>query len=392
MAGAGVKEWGTCAHDGKEVKLFTIRAPSGAYATVTNYGATLTSLWVPDRNGTLGDVLLGYDSFSGYEAHVVSFGQTVGRFANRIAQGKFSLDGEEHVLVQNNGTNCLHGGIWSFNNKTWEVVTSTESSVTLRYESAHLEENFPGTVVVTVEFFFGSGTGDETSSSLHIRYSAETDRATVVNLTNHAYFNLAGHSGNAEHPSVLDHIVTISADTMLPVNSDCIPLGEAASVEGTFFDFRAPTRIGENIDKETEQLKHCNGFDHCFCLTNGEPKPTPEGTPQGMRALGVTTGADGVDERIRGPDALLVDPSSGRFMETYTEEPGVHFFTNNIPNDVLGLGGKGKQGAEYTFRTGVCFETQHYPDSPNQAQFPSTVLRPGSPYTSETVYWFGVQK
>lgn len=377
---------GKCEHDGKEVFLYTITSSSGAYATVSSYGATITSLWVPDSAGTLGDVLLGYDTLKGYEDHVVSMGQTVGRFANRIAKGKFTLDDKEYTLVQNNGTNCLHGGKWSFDNLTWDLVSSSANSVSFKYESSDMEEGFPGKVVTTVEFTLVSSGKD---TVLQIRYKAETDKPTVVNLTNHAYFNLRAHAGEEEHPTVLDHVVTINSDHFLDVDADCIPVGEPCSVTETPLDFRAPTRIGERIDLAHSQLVYCNGYDHCFVLANGEPKSTPAGTPQGMRSLGVEFAEDGQPRKTRKPDAVLFEPQSGRTMETFTEEPGVHFFTDNIPNDVLSLGGPGKQGVRsYTYRTGCCFETQHYPDSPNQPRFPSTVLRPGAAYQSQTVYWF----
>lgn len=390
MAGAAPVEWGTCKHDGKAVQLLTITAPSGAYATVSNYGATLTSIWVPDRTGKQGDVLLGYDALTNYESHVVSMGQTVGRFANRIAKGKFSLDGQEYTLIQNNGPNCLHGGTWSFDNKTWDVISSSSDSVKMQYKSVDMEEGFPGNLVVEVEFSFKSPAGDSNNSALHIRYKAETDKATVLNLTNHAYFNLAGHTGGATHPSILDHIVSINSTAFLQVDENCIPVGRLQEVAGTPFDFREPKVIGKDIDFADSQLVFANGYDHCYVLAVGEPKEVPAEAPQGMRDLGVELGDV---RRTRAPDAVLFDPSSGRRMETFTEEPGVHFFTDNIPNDVLGLGGKGKHGVEaYTYRTGACFETQHYPDSPNKPGFPSTVLRPGAAYNSQTVYWFTVSE
>jgi len=392
MAGAAPKDWGTCALDGKDVKLITITAPNGCYATVTNYGATLTSIFVPDRSGELGDVLLGYDNLPGYESHVVSMGATVGRFANRIAKGKFSLDGTEYTLVQNHGQNCLHGGIGSFDNKTWDVVSSTARSVVLKYESPDMEENFPGRLITTVEFAFTSAADDSNNTALHIRYTADTDKATVLNLTNHAYFNLLGHGGGTVHPSILDHVVTINTDLFLPVDDSCIPIGELRSVRDTPFDLSMPTKIGDKVDIGHAQLIFAGGFDHCYALTAGTAKSTPAETPQGMRELGVAVDAAGVPKRTRKPDAVMTEPTKGRRLETFTEEPGLHFFTDNIPNDVLGLGGKGKHGVDpgYTHRTGVCFETQHYPDSPNQKSFPSTVLRPGSTYKSETVYWFTV--
>jgi len=382
--------WGKCEHDGKDVKLITIKAPSGAYATISSYGATMTSIWVPDKTGKLGDVLLGYDSLKGYEGHVVSMGQTVGRVANRIAKGKFSLEGQEYKLAVNNGPNCLHAGTYSYDCLTWDVVEATENSVALRLESPDMDEGFPGKLIVTVEFTFVSPPDDTKNAALHIKYTAETDKTTVVNLTNHAYFNLLGHTGGDKMPSILDHIVTFNTDLYTAVDDTCIPTGNIETVSGTPFDYRKPTRIGDHIDDGHCQLIYGNGYDHNFVLTAGEPKPTPEGTPQGMRCLGVEI-ASGVPKKTRVPDAVMSEPSMGRVLETFTEEPGLQFFTDNIPEFVLELGGKGKTGVDFTARTGVCFETQHFPDSPNQPSFPSIVLRPGLACTSETVYWFSVQ-
>jgi len=390
MAGASPKDWGKCAHDGKEVKLITITAPSGAYATISSYGATMTSINVPDKGGTLGDVLLGYDNLKGYESHVVSMGQTVGRFANRIAKAKFQLEGKEYKLVANNGPNCLHGGTFSYDNLTWDVVNTTPNSVALKLESADMDEGFPGKMTVTVEFAFLSPPGDTKNCALHIKYSAQTDKTTVVNLTNHAYFNLLGHTGGARMPSILDHVVTINTELFTPVDENCIPNGILESVAESPFDFRKPTKIGERIDEGHAQLVFGNGYDHNYALTAGAPQSSPEGTPQGMRNLGVAIDAAGAPQKSRLPDAVLSEPTTGRIMETFTEEPGLQFFTDNIPDDVLGFGGKGKTGVDFTGRTGVCFETQHFPDGPNQPTFPSVVLRPGATYNSQTVYWFSV--
>eukprot|EP00928_Gymnodinium_smaydae_P079723 TRINITY_DN63583_c0_g1_i1.p1 TRINITY_DN63583_c0_g1~~TRINITY_DN63583_c0_g1_i1.p1 ORF type:complete len:419 (-),score=59.40 TRINITY_DN63583_c0_g1_i1:163-1344(-) len=391
---AGVP-FGTSSHEGNPWRLFTLKAPnaSGVTASVTNYGATLVSMCVPDRNGQLSDVVLGYEDVANYDKHVVSMGSTVGRFANRIAKGKFKLDGAEYKLVQNNGTNCLHGGNRGLAKKTWDVVASSENSVTLKYVSPHMEEGFPGTLTVTVEFALSASSDASEGVALHIRYSAVSDRPTVVNLTNHAYFNLAGHERGVPLKPVLDHVAVLNTDTFLPVDIDCVPVGEPESVEDSPFDFRSPTRIGSRIDDASAQLVYCSGYDHCFVCKAGEPRPAPAGTPQGMRCLGVELDGSGAPKRKRAADASLYDPSSGRRMETFTEEPGVHFFTNNIPQKILDLGGGGKLGVgPYTYRTGACFETQHFPDSPNHPNFPSTELRPGATYKSETVYWFTAER
>ncbi|CAE7556420.1 mro [Symbiodinium natans] len=371
--------------------LGSAKSLSTRSATITNYGATLTSLWVRDRSGNLGDVVLGYDTLAGYEAHVVSMGQTVGRFANRIANGRFVLDGKEYRLAQNNGTNCLHGGVWSFDNLTWDIVSATGSSVLFQRVSPDMDEGFPGTLTVNVEYSLASAKSGETV--LRIKYGAETDQATVVNLTNHRQ---AGHSGEARHPDILDHVVSIHADTVVHVDDRCIPTGRMVPVADLTvgrdapFDFRQPRRIGDGIDAPSSQLIYCDGYDHCFVLNAGQPRTSPEGAPQGLRELGIALNAAQL-VRSRPADAVLEEPMSGRRMEVFTEEPGLHFFTNNIPQSILGLGGRGKHGVEeYTYRTGVCFETQHLPDSPNQPSFPSTVLRPGARHQSETVFVFGV--
>lgn len=390
MSGAAPKDWGRCQHDGKEVKLYTITAASGAFATVCNYGATLTSINVPDKAGVIGDVLLGYDNLKGYEGHVVSMGQTVGRFANRIAKASFELEGSKYKLAVNNGPNCLHGGTMSYDNLTWDVVNTTPNSVLMKLESPDMDEGFPGKLVVTVEFSFMSPPGDTKNAVLHIQYGAETDKTTVVNLTNHAYFNLLGHTGGAKMPSILDHMVTINTDLFTPVDENCIPNGTLENVADGPFDFRRPMRIGERIDDGNAQLVFGNGYDHNFVMTAGAPQASPAGTPQGMRSLGVEIDASGCPKKVRAADAVLSESTTGRVMETFTEEPGLQFFTDNIPDNVLGFGGKGKTGVDFTGRTGVCFESQHFPDSPNQASFPSTVLRPGAKYASKTVYWFSV--
>jgi aldose 1-epimerase len=335
--------------DGTEIQQFTLRNTAGAFAKVITYGATLTELWVPDKSGKNADVVLGFDNLAGYLTDHPYFGATVGRYANRIAKGQFQLDGRTYSLFINNGPNSLHGGKTGFNRKVWKaepVGLAHGAAVKLTYVSEDGEEGYPGTLTVHVTYELS----DE--NALKISYSASTDKPTVVNLTNHSYFNLSG-AGSGD---VLKDVLQLDADRYTPVDSTLIPTGELKSVEGTPFDFRKATAIGERY----AQVPGTGGYDHNFVL-NGEA-----GT---LRKSGE-----------------LYDPVSGRQMELWTTEPGAQIYM------AIGLNGsiKGIGGAYQKFGA-LCLETQHFPDSPNHPNFPSAVVRPGNAFQSETIYKFSVK-
>jgi aldose 1-epimerase len=335
--------------DGTEIQQFTLRSTKGAVAKVITYGATLTELWVPDKSGKNADVVLGFDDLAGYLTDHPYFGATVGRYANRIAKGQFALDGRQYSLFINNGANSLHGGKVGFNRKVWKaepVGLAHGAAVKFTYVSEDGEEGYPGTMTVHVTYELT----DE--NALKITYAASTDKPTVVNLTNHSYFNLSG-AGSGD---VLKDVLRLDADRYTPVDSTLIPTGELKPVGGTPFDFRKPTAIGERY----AQIPGIGGYDHDFVL-NGEA-----GT---LRRSGE-----------------LYDPVSGRQMELWTTEPGVQIYM------AIGLNGsiKGIGGAYQKFGA-LCLETQHFPDSPNHPNFPSTVVRPGNDYQSETIYKFSAK-
>ena len=335
--------------DGTEVEQYTLTNSKGAVAKVITYGATLAELWMPDKAGKNVDVVLGFDNLASYAGDHPFFGATVGRYGNRIAKGKFSIDGKEYSLFLNNGPNSLHGGKVGFNRKVWtaEPVDSKHgSSVRLTYVSADGEEGYPGTLTVHVTYELSD------DNALKISYQASTDKPTVVNLTNHSYFNLSG-AGSGD---ILKEVLQLDADRYTPVDSTLIPTGELKSVDGTPFDFRKPTPIGER----NSQIPGIAGYDHNFVL-NG-----PAGK---LRKIGKVS-----------------DPASGREMEIWTSEPGVQLYVS------LGLDGsiKGVGGAYQKFGA-LCLETQHFPDSPNHSNFPSSVVRPGKDYQTETIYKFSAK-
>jgi aldose 1-epimerase len=335
--------------DGTEIEQYTLSNSKGAVAKVITYGATLAELWMPDKAGKKVDVVLGFDNLASYAGDHPFFGATVGRYGNRIAKGKFSIDGKEYSLFLNNGPNSLHGGKVGFNRKIWtaEPVDSKHgSSVRLTYVSADGEEGYPGTLTVHVTYELSD------DNALKISYQASTDKPTVVNLTNHSYFNLSG-AGSGD---ILKEVLQLDADRYTPVDSTLIPTGELKSVDGTPFDFRKPTPIGER----NSQIPGIAGYDHNFVL-NG-----PAGKP---RKIGKVS-----------------DPASGREMEIWTSEPGVQLYVS------LGLDGsiQGVGGAYQKFGA-LCLETQHFPDSPNHSNFPSTVVRPGKDYQTETIYKFSAK-
>jgi aldose 1-epimerase len=338
--------------DGREVQRFILRNKNGVEVHVINYGGIITHLMAPDRNGKIQDIVLGYDSLDGYLKATPYFGAIVGRYGNRIANGKFSLDGKEYTLVQNNNGQHLHGGTTGFDKVFWDIseIDSSGMAIRLSYLSKDMEEGYPGNLNVKVDYRLT----DE--NELKIDYTATTDKPTVVNLTQHTYFNL---SGNAVR-DITDHILTLNADQYIPVSKVLIPTGKPAPVENTPFDFNTPTRLGERINANHEQLKLAGGYDHCWVLAG----------PAGMKTAG-----------------MVYDSISGRTVEVLTTEPGIQFYSGNFLDGSI----TGKGGVVYKHRHGLCLETEHFPDSPNQPQFPTVVLRPGETYKSQTTYKFGVK-
>lgn len=339
--------------DGKQVSLYSIKNENGVEIDITNYGGRVVALMVPDKNGKFEDISLGYDSIQGYLAQEDFFGTLIGRYGNRIALGKFTLDGEEYTLATNNDPNHLHGGPGGFHARVWDVNQVDDQTLELMYVSPDMEEGYPGELSVKVVYHL---TDD---NELQIDYTATTDKKTIVNLTNHTYFNLNG-AGNGD---INGHELMVNADYFTPVDETLITTGELLEVEGTPFDFKELTAIGARVDEDYDQLKYGNGYDHNFVVNHEEP--------------GDTTLA-----------AKVVAPESGRTLEVYTTEPGIQFYGGNFL-DGTAVGNKGKA---YEFRSAFCLETQHYPDSPNKPEFPSVVLEPGDTYKSYCSYKFGVQE
>jgi aldose 1-epimerase len=335
--------------DGKEVNLFILKNKKNATAELTNYGARLVSLFVPDKNGDLVDVTPGYDSLAGYtRPGEPFFGASVGRYANRIANAAFKLDGKAYKLAANNGPNTLHGGLKGFDKMVWDATQKDPQSIVFSYVSKDGEEGFPGTLTSKITFTLT----DE--NAVQIDYEATTDTRTIVNLTNHAYFNLNG----AGTGTINDHELMINADNILPVNATLIPTGKPMKVEGTPFDFRQPAVIGSRIDTTNEQIRNGKGFDHNYVLN----------------------GVNGQVNKV----ATAKGNISGITMEVYTDQPGLQFYGGNFLNATkIGKGGK-----VYDHRNAFCLEAGHYPDSPNQPAFPSTVLNPGETYKQTTIYKF----
>jgi aldose 1-epimerase len=335
--------------EGTPVQIFTLTNSKGMQARIMSYGGIVVSLKVPDRHGVMADVVLGYDNLKDYEENNSPFfGSLIGRYGNRIGHARFSLDGKEYTLEKNNGDNTLHGGSHGFNTKVWTPKELPDGGLQLTYVSKDGEEGFPGTLTLVVTYHLTD------SDELKIDYAATTDKPTVVNPTNHSYFNLKG-AGNG---NILDHVVTIYADRFTPVDAGLIPTGVLEPVKGTPFDFTKPTAVGARIGQNNEQLKLANGYDHNWVLNSGG----------GKLALA----------------AKVEEPTTGRVMEVLTTEPGIQFYTGNFLDGTI----KGKGGKVYGFRSGLCLETQHFPDSPNKPKFPSTTLRPGQTFHSETVYRF----
>lgn len=339
--------------DGSAVKSFTLENDHGLRATLLEYGAILASLEAPDRNGKLADITLGYDNLDGWLTNTSYFGAPVGRYANRIAGGKFTLDGKSYSLATNNapgGVPChLHGGNVGFDKRHWrgEVVERADGeAVAFTYVSPAGEEGYPGTLTTVITYCLTP------SNELKVEFHATTDAPTIVNLAHHAYWNLSGDMTR----QITDHELTLAADEMLPVDAGLIPTGGVAPVRGTPFDFTSARRIGDQIGADDEQVKLGNGYDHCWVLRD--------------------------EDRERHPAAVAYEPVSGRVLEVFTNQPGLQFYSGNFLNGRA----KGKDGLGYGFRSGFCLETQKFPDSPNQPDFPSTVLRPGEVYR-HTLTW-----
>jgi aldose 1-epimerase len=337
-------------YEGRRVELYTLTNSRGAEARVITYGGAVVSLKVPDRRGEMGDVVLGYDDMEGYLKQSSYIGALIGRYGNRIARGRFTLNGREYTLATNNGENHLHGGVRGFDKVLWQARPLVGASLLLTYVSKDGEEGYPGTLRVRVTYTLTD------QNELRVDYSATTDKDTVVNLTQHSYFNLRG-AGDGD---ILDHRLTLYASRFTPTDAGAIPTGELRPVRGTPFDFLRPHAIGERIDADEEQIKLGKGYDHNF----------------------VVNGRMGVLRRA----AEVYEPTTGRVMEVWTTEPGVQFYSGNYLDGSIGKGGKA-----YPYRSGFCLETQHYPDSPNKPSFPSTVLRRGGRYRTTTVYKFSAR-
>lgn len=341
---------------GESVTLFTLRNTSGMEVQIMNYGGIITKILTPDKNGAIEDVVLGFETLDEYIKDTPFFGASVGRYGNRIAKGKFSLDGVGYQLATNNNGNTLHGGLKGFDKVVWQVISASETAegpkIVLKYISKNMEEGFPGNLTVHLSYVLTA------KNELSVEFSATTDKATIINLCNHSYFNL---SGNAKQ-NVLAHTLQLNAPKLVAVDVQLIPTGDLIPVAGTPFDFLSPQVIGSRIDQtDNEQIKRGGGYDHCFAFDK----------PLGQFAVA----------------AIAHDPISGRTLEASTTEPGVQLYTGNFLDGHL----KGKNGAIYGKRSGFCLETQHYPDSPNRPNFPSTVLRPGNHYSTKTNYKFYVQ-
>jgi aldose 1-epimerase len=340
---------------GDSVKVYTLKNAAGMEVSIMDLGGTITKWTAPDKDGKFADITLGSNTPQDYLTTTKYLGALIGRFGNRIAKGKFSLDGIEYTLPVNNGPNALHGGLKGFNAVIWKAIPieGAEPGLKLTYLSKDGEEGYPGNLTVEVVYTL------KADNSLTIDYTATTDKNTVVNLTNHAYFNLKGEGKG----DILDHEIVLNADKYLPTDAGLIPTGELKPVAGTPFDFTTAHLIGERINDTTDiDIKLGGGYDHCWVFTDQSNK---------LKSV-----------------AMVTEPVSGRTMEVLTTEPAVQFYTGNFLNGSA----TGKSGVKYERRYGFCLETQHFPDSPNQAAFPTTVLKPGETYKTTTIYKFGVKK
>jgi aldose 1-epimerase len=338
---------------GKPVERFTLKNASGVELTAITYGGIITSLKTPDKAGKFADIVLGFNSMAGYETPAPYFGAIVGRYGNRIAKGRFTIDGKEYKLATNNGPNHLHGGNVGFDKVIWKAEPiAGKNAIAFSYTSPDGDEGYPGALTMRVTYELTD------KNELIVEYNATTTKTTPVNLTQHSYFNLAGE-GNGD---ILGHELMLNADRYTPVSDALIPTGQLAPVQGTPFDFRKPTAIGARINNDDPQLKNGQGYDHNWVINRTGP---------GLQLA-----------------ARVVEPKSGRTLEVSTTEPGIQFYAGNFLDGKL----TGKSGKPYPRRSGFCLETQHYPDSPNQPAFPSTLLKPGAQYQSRTVFTFGIQK
>ena len=340
--------------NGKQTDLYILKNSLGHEVAVTNYGGAIVAIMVPDKDGQLANVIQGHDNIQDVINSPEPFLSTlIGRYGNRIKEGKFQLNGKEYQLAINNGPNALHGGPTGFHARVWDANQVNDHAVVLKYISSYGEEGFTGEVLVWVAYTFTD------NDELIIKYQATSNKKTIVNLTHHAFFSLQGIANPT--PAVDNQICEMNADFYLPIDENSIPTGEILKVEGTPFDFRQPKAIGQDIDADNEQIKNGAGYDHCFVLNKKE---------EGELSFA----------------ARLEEPVSGRILEVYTTEPGVQLYTDNWAD-----GYKGQNGATFPRRSAVCFECQHFPDSPNRPYFPSVILNPGNKYTQRTVYKFGVK-
>ena len=333
------------------MEIFKIRNDNGISAVVSSYGGRIMRLFTPDREGIFSDIVLGYDDIEDYmNSNEVYFGAAIGRYGNRVGNARFSIDGREYVLAKNNGMNNLHGGIMGFHKVFWDVTQIDSSTLDLTYFSHDMEEGFPGNLNVRMVYQITK------NNELKIEYFADTDKKTIVNLTHHSFFNLSGNFEN----TINHHLLQLAADYITAVNEEMIPTGELMHVKGTPFDFRKLRVIGSRLDEDHEQLKYGLGYDHNWVLKN-------EIIEGNIRFAG-----------------MVKEPESGRIVEVYTNEPGIQFYGGNFLNgsDI------GKNNTVYHYRTAFCLETQHFPDSPNKAEFPSTLLEPGEEYYSVCIYKF----
>ena len=337
----------------KPVKLYTLKNKNGMEVCITNFGARIVSIMTPDKNGKMTDVVLGFDNIDDYINVPSDFGATIGRYANRIGDGKITIDGKEIQLPQNNGSHCLHGGPTGWQYQVFKTNQLDAQTIKLTVESPDGDNNFPGNVVASVTYTLTE------DNAIDIKYDATTDQKTVINMTNHSYFNLSGN------PSVsgMDHILYLAGDSITPIDSTFMTNGEMMAVAGTPFDFNTPKAISQDVTNfENEQIKFGKGFDHNWVLnTKGD---------------------------IRQVAAKLTSPATGITLEVYTDEPGIQLYTGNFLDGTV----KGKNGIVYPQRASICLETQHYPDSPNKAHWPSVILEPGKTYTSYCIFKFGVVK